>query len=249
MLPVKRRLTAMFFPERCAYCGRPIPAGTGRCLACAGELPVIAPPVCPHCGRGKTVCICGGMEGPLDGTAAPLYYEDEVRSGILQFKKGCRPYAAEEYARMMELVVRREYGESRFDGITAVPSGRAAMKRRGFNPAQAIAEELAKRLGLPVLPLLVKVQESPAPQKRLSASQRRGNVLGLFDVEGHRDLSGMRLLLVDDVITTGATIAECAKMLKLCGAQRVTGAVVAATRLSNRQKYRIINKRRVSGLD
>ena len=106
-------------------------------------------------------------------------------------------------------------------------------ERRGFNPTQAIAEELAKRLDLPVLPLLVKVQEPPVPQKQLSASQRRGNVLGVFDVEGHRDLSGMRLLVVDDVITTGATIAECAKMLKLCGAQRVVGTAVAATRLSN----------------
>lgn len=99
-----------------------------------------------HCGRGKAACACGGTEGPLDGTAAPFYYEGTVRSGILQFKKGCRPYAAEEYARMMALVVRREYGESRFDGIAAVPSGRAAMKRRGFNPTQAIAEELASVL-------------------------------------------------------------------------------------------------------
>ncbi len=233
MVTVRRRLTSWFFPERCAYCGRPVPVGAGQCFTCAGELPIIVPPVCPHCGRGKAACACGGTEGPLDGTAAPFYYEGTVRSGILQFKKGCRPYAAEEYARMIALVVRREYGESRFDGIAAVPSGRAAMKRRGFNPTQAIAEELAKRLDLPVLPLLVKVQEPPVPQKQLSASQRRGNVLGVFDVEGHRDLSGMRLLVVDDVITTGATIAECAKMLKLCGAQRVVGTAVAATRLSN----------------
>ena len=86
-LSAVRRLLAVLFPERCAYCGQVVRCGEGCCPRCAESLPRILPPVCPLCGRGKASCTCRGHRGPLDGLAAPFTYEGAVRQGILRLKE------------------------------------------------------------------------------------------------------------------------------------------------------------------
>ena len=127
-------------------------------------------------------------------------------------------------------VVRREYGGIPFDVVTAVPLHQQEHRERGFNQAEKLGQAVAKRLHLPYGVTLRKITVT-APQKELKAVQRTGNLLGVFDVCA--DISDKTVLLVDDVITTGATLDECAKMLKIFGAKEVYAVTAAATALSH----------------
>ena len=99
------------------------------------------------------------------------------------------------------------------------------LRHRGYDQAAALAKALAAQIGVAYEPLLVKLTHTE-PQKELSAVRRRGNLLGVFDVVG--EVSSRTVLLVDDVITTGSTLDECAKILKLYGADEVYAVTAAA---------------------
>lgn len=223
-----KALLAAVFPDRCAYCGEVIPHPDRLCAACAADLPIIEPPTCDYCGCGAEDCVCARHPHPYDRCITPLYYERQVRTGILRMKNAEHPYIAEELAlRMIRAFL--QSGEERPDGVVYVPMTKREERRRGFNQSRLLAEQVAEGLALPVWPVLQKVQET-RPQKSLSAMERTGNVLGVFDADITLSVAGKRLLLIDDLVSTGATAGECAKVLKVYGAQRVVLLVAAVNR-------------------
>ena len=232
--PLGRRLLAIFFPERCAACGEVIRPGEGVCPDCRDGLPRIGVPICPFCGREAAFCHCGKRRRHFERVVAPLYYDGVAERGMLRMKASGDRVAAAFFAGEMAETVRQYYADIPFDGVVFVPSGRAAMRERGYNPGRLVAEELARDLGLPVRPLLKKVVEN-RQQKTLSASERSGNVLGVFDLVDEDAAVGKIFLLADDIVTTGSTLDECAKMLKIYGAQAVYAVAGVAAHLSSEE--------------
>ena len=233
---VGQRLLAAVYPERCACCGRVVPCGELICGACRARLPAVEPPLCPFCGCGRADCACEGRRRITERAAAPFYYEGAARDAVRNLKFHNRPYASEPLALAMAATVRRELicGEDgrsavRLDGIVPVPVSPATRKRRGYNQSALLAKGLADTLELPMEETLVKLWDVPA-QRNLPAYRRSGNVLGVFDRAAGAAFTGRTLLLVDDIATTGATLDECAKMLKIYGAREVYAVTAAVAR-------------------
>ncbi len=222
---IMRCLLAVVLPKRCIFCDALILPWHESCEACARDLSVIRPPLCPYCGQHKKNCGCLKRRSPFDKVAAPFYYETAARGGILRLKRYDDPDAIAYFADCMRAVVCREYGGEPIDGLVYVPMTRRAQRRREYNQGKLLADALGKRLSLPVYTALAKIYETP-PQKALDLHARSGNVLGVFDVLDPA-VRGKTLLLVDDVMTTGATLSECAKMLKIYGAKRILAVTVA----------------------
>ena len=238
-LTLGRRIASVFFPERCVCCDTVIPPGEGTCAACGAELPRIGSPVCPFCGMEKNRCSCHRRRHPYERAVAPFYYEGNLAAAVLRFKQSGDAGAAAWFGEQMADTVARYYDDISFDGVTFVPSFPKKERERGFNPGRLMAEAAAKALGLPLLPLLVKITDTP-PQKSLSAPERSGNVLGVFDLAEGAEVAGKNLLLADDTLTTGATLNECAKMLKIYGAEAVyvVAAAITAADRDREQKER-----------
>ena len=230
MVTFGRRLLAMVFPERCAACGDVIAVGRGVCEQCEASLPRIGYPICPFCGLEKAWCRCRKRRRHYDRVIAPFYYDGVVEKGVLRLKESGDRQNAAYYAEEMADTVRQYYDEYTLDGVVYVPDTAKHERERGFNPARLVAEELATALSLPLLSPLHKIYET-TPQKSLPAMERSGNLLGAFDLVPGACVEGKTLLLVDDVVTTGATLDECAKMLKIYGAQTVLAVTAAASRM------------------
>ena len=227
-----RRVTAWFLPERCVFCGEVIAPFAVACRRCRETLSVIQPPICHYCGARKKECHCGKRRLSVDGVAAPFYYEGAARDGVLRLKREDDPDAIAYFARQLCTVIRREYQVEEIDGIVFVPMTVRARREREYNQGELLAHAVGRQLSRPVYNALVKLYETP-PQKALDLHARSGNVLGVFDVTD-RSVRGKTLLLVDDVLTTGATLHECAKMLKLYGAERVPAAVIAVRKITEK---------------
>ncbi len=230
----KEAAAAILFPERCAYCGQVVAHKQRVCAACAAALPRIVPPACPLCGCHKQDCTCRHRQRLYDRCLSPFYYEGPVRSGVLRLKQRQRPYIVRELAGQMVRTF-ADSGEERPAGVVYVPMTKRQEKQRGFNQSRLLAAQVARELDLPLWDALVKIQET-LPQKSLTAAERTGNVLGVFDWDPAWNRPAGSMLLVDDLVSTGATAGECAKVLKLYGAQRVVLLVAAVNRGAAKQK-------------
>lgn len=225
-------LLTVLFPHHCFLCGEVILPRQRLCADCARGVPHILPPLCQRCGRNEDDCVCRGHSRAYERCVSPFYHKGMVRSGIQSLKNDNFRAVVDGFAAEMAEVVRREYGGIAFDFITAVPMHRRDLRQRGFDQTAGLARALSGMLEIPYLPALIKLQYTQ-PQKELSAVRRKGNLLGMFDVRG--DVMGKTVLLVDDVTTTGSTLEECAKMLKIFGAEEVY-AVTAASALLQREE-------------
>ncbi|HOJ35800.1 MAG TPA: phosphoribosyltransferase family protein, partial [Clostridiales bacterium] len=120
------------------------------------------------------------------------------------------------------------YSEIAFDCVCFVPESEDVLKERGYNQSRLLAESVSRHLNVPCGELLKKLYTTK-PQRTLSAAERQGNVLGVFETNPEEITAGKKILLIDDIKTTGATLDECAKSLLIAGADRVFCAVAAVS--------------------
>ena len=162
----------------------------------------------------------------LAGWTALWYYEGDVRRSILRFKfYNARSYA-ETYGRLLAMKLLQE--ETEFDLLTWAPISRLRKWRRGYDQVELIAQAVGKELGIAPVATLKKRRNNPPQSGIRDAARRRANVFGVYQVLDPQQISGKRILLLDDIMTTGATAGECARMLLTDGAKEVYCAAVAS---------------------
>jgi competence protein ComFC len=231
-------LLDIIFPPRCLICDRwDAPA---VCPACEAGFVAIPEPSCPRCGRPieeDIPCLhCAEAERlggwGFDIARAAGIFQGPLRAGIHRLKyrelpELAVPLGALLASRMIPdgLLAGRDY-----DAIVALPLHKTRERERGYNQAHLLALSVSEMTGVPLLTsgVLVRKQKSP-PQARLSLTMRRQLFAASpFSVENASEVQGKRLLLVDDVFTTGATVSTCALVLKEAGADIVDVATLAA---------------------
>ncbi len=209
-------LLDLFFPPKCVFCGALLErGGPGICGGCRDRLPYT---------RGGS----GQKTEFVSEVLSPLYYEKEVRDSLRRFKFGGADCYAETYARLMAEPVERLDG--RYDVLSWVPLSRRRLRRRGYDQARLLAEALGRRLGREAVPALKKIRNAPPQSRAGGKAARRANITGCYEAPEPERTAGRRILLVDDIITTGATLSECARVLRLAGAADVFAVTVARSR-------------------
>lgn len=204
----------LLFPPKCPFCGRLLEEGQALlCSDCQRDLPWT---------QGKA----GEHKGEFFRCVAPLWYRDKVRHSHHRYKfSGVRAYAG-AYATLMAQCLNDRLDE-KFDLITWVPISRRRLRKRGYDQSRLLAQELASERNVPCRQLLRKVRHTQPQSSLKGESVRRANVLGAYAICGQAQVAGKRILLVDDVMTTGATLSECARILRTAGAVEVLCVTLA----------------------
>lgn len=216
-------ILTLFFPNRCVFCGQIIDPVEHMCADCKKTLPWIDGEICHFCGASKSDCECKKRHGQFyDGIVAPLYYVDKVKHCIHNFKFNDDRLNARALAYLMNKTRKSEYKDIEFDYVAYIPMLENQERKRGYNQGRLLARELSEISGICFGDeLLVKLYETKTQHKCAYSIERKGNLLGAFDVNPRYDVNGKNILLVDDVKTSGATLNECSKMLYLNGAESV----------------------------
>ena len=220
---------AVLFPPHCLLCGKPTARLNIVCDGCIADLPHLAGPRCSQCQElladlSLDLCrACGTRERWFDRALSLGPYEGAWGELVRSLKFDREPAVARFLSARMANFLHTEDPFGDVDIITYVPMTRHAMRARGFNQAKLLARGLAKHIHRPMAQLLAKESETQ-PQARLSARARRENLRGAFRTI--RSVSG-KVLLVDDIFTTGSTVEECAHVLKSGGCEEVFVLTVA----------------------
>jgi ComF family protein len=178
--------------------------------------------------EGDYVCgDCRRLQHSFDRMVAAAVFDHEVRSLVLSFKYKAHLWLTNDFVDWLEASARSRFDVGSIDVIAPVPMLFKRKLLRGYNQCDILAEHLARRLGIRCDKKLLKRVGSPRRQSELGEAERRENVKGTFAAGRSSDISGRTVLLIDDVITTGSTLSECALMLKEAGARRVFCAALA----------------------
>ena len=209
-------ILSLLFPRKCVLCRRLLEkTETDLCRKCRQDA--------PEYGKTKEKLQF------LDSFTAVWYYEENVRGSILRYKfYGARSYAP-AYARLLAMkLLQSELPE--FDLVTWVPISRLRRFRRGYDQGELLARALSRELDICCLPALKKIRHNRRQSGIVGQAERRAIVLGAYRAMNPDRIRGKRILLLDDVLTTGATAGECARTLLTAGAREVHCAVIAAAR-------------------
>lgn len=202
-----------------------------RCVFCHGFLKRGAEPVCAACRRDLPYTrALGEKHGDFFAVCvAPLYYEGNVRESLHRYKFRETPGYAGVYGELVADCV-REGLEGRYDLISWVPLSRARLKERGYDQSKLLAEAAAACLGERAVKTLEKPKNTAKQSTAGPAERRRANIAGAYRVPYPERIAEKRVLLIDDIVTTGATLSECARTLRAAGAGEIVCAALARTR-------------------
>lgn len=229
------RLADLLYPPLCACCGETASSGRALCGGCHGRLPRLASPFCRICGEARDGRIegafscpnCRGLSFAFDFVRPALVWSEPARDLIHRLKYGREIHLARELGGLAAEAFEDPRLASPLAGrwpLVPVPLHRSRFQHRHFNQAEEIARGLAQATGLPVVRALRRVRRTDS-QTRLSRARRLENLRGAFvPTSAGRSLAGSGaggVVLVDDVFTTGATVHECARVLKRAGVQNV----------------------------
>ena len=206
----------LLYPPRCVLCRRLLKKEeTDLCTDCRYEAPFF-----PDTKRNLQF---------LDSFAAVWYYESSVRGSLLRFKfRGARGYAA-SYGKLLAMRLMQQYPEG-FEVLTWIPVSRLRKLRRGYDQVELLAKAVGRELGMIPVSTLKKVRHNRQQSRISESAQRRANVLGVYQVTDPDLIRDRRVLLLDDILTTGATASEAGRVLLTAGAKEVHCAAVAAAR-------------------
>lgn len=212
-----KSIASLLYPGRCVFCHRIIDGENGTCPDCVKNLPYTT-----HAGavtKGEFFARC----------VSPLYYEGVVRESLLRYKFDDRSIYAEIYGKYVADCVRQHFS-GEYDLISWVPLSRKRLRKRGYDQAELLARATAAELGEEPVRLLRKTRDIPAQSGIKGEEKRRANVLGVYEAVDAELMRGKTVLLMDDIVTTGATLSECARTLRMAGAGKVLCASVARRR-------------------
>lgn len=215
------RVLDLLFPPRCPCCGTVTEAGA-VCPNCEQKLPWIEGDASVRVLEDGLLC-CG-----------PLWYEGVAREAILALKFQGRSSGAKPLGEWIAACAAERFS-GEFDVVAWVPVSQKRRRSRGYDQAELLARSACRLWETEPQPLLEKIQDNPAQSGLNDAAARRANVQGVYRVREGADVVGRRILLVDDVCTTGSTLSECANTLRAAGAEEVVCAVAALTRFRSRK--------------
>ena len=210
-------LLDLLYPPKCPFCGRVLERGEeGWCASCQQDLPWTEP------GGGKAVEGCAAC-------LSPLWYRDGAREGMHRYKFGGGRGHARLFGELMAQCLRDRW-DGPVDLITWAPLHPKRKKERGYDQAELLAQRVGGLTGLPVESTLEKHRATAVQSQTEGDEARKANVRGAYRALPGLDLTGKRVVLVDDVATSGATLAECAAALRAAGADCVVGLTFARAR-------------------
>ena len=213
MIRIWRGVLDLLFPRRCPFCER-VTGKELRCDACRHTLSETGP---------RAV-----VEGSFGRCASPFYYEGAVRKALLAFKFQGRTGASAWFGLLMADCAAEWYSGT-FDTVTWVPVSRQRRRKRGYDQTFYLARSICACWDTAPVATLCKVVDTPPQSSLKTAEERRANVLGAYEAAAE-NVCGKRLLLVDDVLTTGATLGECVRVLMEAGADDVVCLTMARVR-------------------
>jgi ComF family protein len=203
-------LLSLLFPDKCVFCGGVTDGDI--CVRCADTLPKTEGLRAVRHGEFFSLCV------------SPFYYLGPVRESVIRYKFHRKQSYARTYAKYCAPLI-SERLDDRFDVITWVPVSRRRKRERGFDQSELLAKAIGRELGAKCERLIVKNRDTPTQSTLTGEARRRANVSGAFSCTG--SVTGRRILLVDDIITTGATMSECARVLLMAGAEDVVACTIA----------------------
>ena len=229
-------LVDLLLPPSCVLCGTAVRAASGLCATCWGRLRFIEEPCCPVTGRplAHEGEVADFLSAPAlaagrawDGVRAAVLFNDAARRLV----HGLKYYDRHEGTALMATLMARAAGERLRPGtlVVPVPLYRRRLWRRRFNQSALLARRMAGMTGARYMPEILRRVRPTRPQVGLTGNDRRRNVRGAFAVppESMAAVHGARVVLVDDVMTTGATAEDCCRALRRAGAERVDVLVFA----------------------
>lgn len=207
------RLLEWLFPRKCILCREILAKDeTDLCRECRVDEPAY------RYGKKK-------VQHVSDLTAVWMY-EGTVRKSLHRYKFGKARHYAAPYGRLLAMRIQRDLPE--FDVITWVPVSAKRLRKRGYDQVELLARAVGPELGIEAVKLLDKFRDNRANSSLKTPAERRANVLGVYRAVDPARIRGKRVLLLDDILTTGATASECARILLTAGAEEVLFAAVAA---------------------
>lgn len=226
LVGIYKKILELVFPPRCVICEEVLPPGRMICPTCYENLPFIGAQYCMKCGKPlrlqtQELCEdCLKRKHYFTKGIAIWTYGASLKKSLYRFKYDNKRYYASYYAQ--ECLNQHQTLLERMDAqaIAPVPLHRSKMRARGYNQAQLLAKELGVRLGKPVLPNLIRRTRKTTPQKNLNDKERNKNVKNAFKIE-QNSVKLKRILLVDDIYTTGSTVDEISRILLQAGVQEI----------------------------
>ena len=219
--PVIEFILDLIYPPKCVFCGRVMEIGTkyGVCSKCAPEAGKLE---CPRCGFSTRWC---------DGMAAVWEYKSIVKASLTRYKFQKKQSYSVTFGSAMARKLADPGGRvalGRIDRIVCVPLHKKKERKRGYNQSLLLAEEIARLTGKTLFADALEKVENTKTQSGIGEIERYNNVRGAYAARGN--FKGLRLLIVDDVITTGSTLDECARVLKSASASEVTAIALATNK-------------------
>ncbi len=206
----------LIYPPKCPFCGRILEKGEeGLCSRCQRTLPWTT-------GQNNAVDFC-------DISLSPLRYQNGVREAVHRYKFNYGRMHSQLLGTLMTQCLHDRWSEP-VDAIVWVPLSRKHRRKRGYDQAELLARRVGELTGIPVVGVLEKTRETATQSMIEKPSERRANVLGAYRVKEGVDLVGKRVVLVDDVVTSGATLSECASYLRMAGVESVVALTFACAR-------------------
>lgn len=221
----RRTCLDLTFPARCPVCDKPAPFPELICPACREKPVLVREPRCLKCGKGigderEEYCKGCRLTPHAFDQGRGLFAYRSVAGSLYRFKYAGR----QEYARFYAEMIVKELGGKicawKPDALVPVPIHRTRRKERGYNQAEVLAKEIGRRTGIPVESSLIRRVKKTQPQKLLDDAERQNNLKRAFKIE-RNDVKLKRVIIVDDIYTTGSTVDACAAELKGAGIEKV----------------------------
>lgn len=220
-------LLSLLFPQRCLFCNKIISEGTWLCEQHKGSIPFVKEPLCHRCGKKilkeeDEFCYdCHQREHYFEQGFACFEYKEEIAASIFRFKYKQARYLGKGYTQLMASHLGAKLRKLNCDYIIGVPIAKAKMRERGYNQADILAQYLGEKLQIKWIKDGMRRKKHTKPLKSLNAHQRKKVLEDVFVIDRDWCVCGKKILIVDDIYTTGSTIDEMSKVLKKYGAKSV----------------------------